>query len=205
MMLIFAALLSMTPQALRAEGAPGLKAIQGSALSAHIRFLADDLLEGRGTATRGHALAARYLATQLAALGVAPGAAGDSFFQPVPLRAFNLDEKGSSLTFAARGQSWPLAGKEVIFANAGPSGNVDVSAPLAFAGYGIVQPRVGYDDVGDVRGRIAIILDDAPAVGAAGIGSTSEAAVRSATSEKVRLLIERGALAVIVVRGESGE
>jgi len=42
-------------------GAPvdeAMKQIRAEAIRAHIRFLADDLLEGRGTGTRGHELAA---------------------------------------------------------------------------------------------------------------------------------------------------
>lgn len=38
--------------------------IRPTALRAHMSFLADDLLEGRGTATRGYELAARYVAAQ---------------------------------------------------------------------------------------------------------------------------------------------
>lgn len=39
--------------------------IRPGALRAHIRFLADDLLEGRGTGTRGFDIAAKYVAAQL--------------------------------------------------------------------------------------------------------------------------------------------
>ena len=49
-------------------------------LEAHVRFLADDLLEGRGTGTRGYELAARYVESRLRALGLAPGGDhGDSY------------------------------------------------------------------------------------------------------------------------------
>jgi hypothetical protein len=44
-----------------------------AALRAHLSFLADDLLEGRGTGQRGGALAVRYLETQAAAIGLKPG------------------------------------------------------------------------------------------------------------------------------------
>ena len=54
-------------------------------LAAHMRFLASDLLEGRGTGTRGHVIAAEYVATQYEAFGLEPGANG-SFFQSVPFR-----------------------------------------------------------------------------------------------------------------------
>ncbi len=48
-----------------------------------MRFLADDLLEGRRVATRGHDLAAKYVAAQFEALGLTPAGTGGGYFQPV--------------------------------------------------------------------------------------------------------------------------
>ncbi len=42
------------------------------AFEAHVAFLADDLLEGRQTGSRGHEIAARYVAAQFAAAGLTP-------------------------------------------------------------------------------------------------------------------------------------
>ena len=39
-----------------------LRSIGPAAIRAHVAFLADDLLEGRGTGTRGHDFAAQYVA-----------------------------------------------------------------------------------------------------------------------------------------------
>jgi hypothetical protein len=39
-----------------------MAAIRPEAIRADMRFLADDLLEGRGTGTRGHEVAARFIA-----------------------------------------------------------------------------------------------------------------------------------------------
>ena len=65
------------------------QAITESALRAHIRFLADDLLEGRGPGTRGDRLAQRYIATQFESLGLKPAAPEGGWFQPVPLLGIN--------------------------------------------------------------------------------------------------------------------
>src|SRR5450756_637482 len=54
-------------------------------LRAHIRFLASDLLEGRGPATRGDRLAEAYIQSQMEALGLKPGAPGGGYVQKVPL------------------------------------------------------------------------------------------------------------------------
>ncbi|MEP6923364.1 MAG: hypothetical protein ABI954_02770, partial [Pyrinomonadaceae bacterium] len=47
---------------------------------AHIKFLADDLLEGRSPGTRGGNLAANYLAAQLQLLGAKGAGANGSYF-----------------------------------------------------------------------------------------------------------------------------
>src|SRR5262249_38157692 len=67
------------PAAVMAAG----KAIDPARLEGHVRTLADDKLEGRGTGTRGYDLAAQYVAEQMQALGLEPGGLG-GYLQPVP-------------------------------------------------------------------------------------------------------------------------
>jgi len=57
--------LTLTPAAEQAAQAQ----ITRNTLEAPIRFLADDLLEGRGPATRGDELALLYLANELRSMG----------------------------------------------------------------------------------------------------------------------------------------
>src|SRR6476660_9605994 len=54
-------------------------------IKAHVTFLADDLLEGREAGTRGHEIAARYVATQLALIGAKPGGDQGTYFKKVDL------------------------------------------------------------------------------------------------------------------------
>lgn len=68
-----------------AEVEQAFAAVRPHAIRAHMGFLADDLLEGRRTGTRGYDLAAHYVAAQLEALGLEPAGTGGSYFQPVPL------------------------------------------------------------------------------------------------------------------------
>jgi hypothetical protein len=63
---------------------PAFEAMKGEHVSATVRFLSDDLLEGRGTGTHGHAVAERYVASQMQALGLRP-AGEDGYFQRVKL------------------------------------------------------------------------------------------------------------------------
>src|SRR5258708_2529112 len=58
-------------------------AIDAEKIRAHVRFLADDLLEGRGPGLRGSELAAAYIATQFALSGLKPGGDNGTYFQQV--------------------------------------------------------------------------------------------------------------------------
>src|SRR3954467_3608438 len=57
---------------------------------AHVAFLADDRLEGRDTGSRGHEIAAAYVASQFLALGLEPGGEKGSWSQSVPFRSASL-------------------------------------------------------------------------------------------------------------------
>src|SRR5262244_1321831 len=47
---------------------------------------ADDLLEGRGTGTRGYEIAAKYMAAQFEQMGLQPAGVGGTYFQKVPFK-----------------------------------------------------------------------------------------------------------------------
>ena len=144
MVLLFALLLAAPPADLKSQGEPGLRAIRAEALSAHVRFLADDLLEGRGTGSRGHAIAARYFAAQLQALGYAPAGDNGTWFQSVPFIGMTVQPDKCALEIDGA----PLKyGEEVLFPPRAGSAGDDVSGELVFAGYGVTAPEYGYDDV----------------------------------------------------------
>src|SRR3989442_1561937 len=73
------------PAATPATLAAPIPAVSTAAMDAHLKYLADDLLEGRAPATRGGRLAAKYIAVQFEALGLEPAGSDGSYFQPVAL------------------------------------------------------------------------------------------------------------------------
>src|SRR3954465_11348693 len=82
--------------------------ITAEGLKAHVRFLSDDLLEGRGTGTRGHEIAARYSAAQFESMGLKPGGDNGTFFQAVHLRQLIFDPQQSSFSLTLNGQEEQL-------------------------------------------------------------------------------------------------
>lgn len=136
-----------------------------AAIRAHVEFLASDLLQGREAGSAGYDIAANYVASQFALMGLKPAGENGTWFQTVPLVAFRPADEGAYVVRGPGGAKTPLAfGEEVLIGrNAGPTDH-QVSAPLVFAGYGVVAPEKGRDDYAglDLKGKIAVVLSGAP-------------------------------------------
>lgn len=114
-------------------------------LRGHLAFLADDVLEGRGTGQRGGQLAVRYLETQAAVIGLKP-ANGGSYRQSVRMVGTKA-LPSSSVRFAVGGQTLvPKFGSEIAYGTAGENKEVRFDAPLVFVGYGIRAEDEHWDD-----------------------------------------------------------
>lgn len=144
-----------------AEVEQAFAAIRPQAIRAHMGFLADDLLEGRRTGTRGYDLAAKYVAAQFEMLGLEPAGTGGGYLQPVPLAQITSDEPACSLAFLRDGRTTELRFGSDYF-NSLQEGAA--TAPVVFVGFGVTAPELGYDDYAgiDVRGKIVARLYGAP-------------------------------------------
>jgi len=142
---------------------PVLDEIRGDDIAAHVRFLSDDLLEGRAPSTRGGRLAAQYLATQLATLGYAPAGDNGTYFQDVPIVESIVDP--AFTLSAGNGPSFTYL-KDVVATSGRPDSRVRVDGELVFVGHGIVAPEYRWNDYAgiDMKGKIALIMvNDPPA------------------------------------------
>src|SRR5207244_13091719 len=79
---------------------PALKLFSADAMKAHDKFLASDLLEGRGPGTRGDDLAMQYIAAQFESYGLEPAGDNGTYFQRVPLLGVRMDAANTNLSFA---------------------------------------------------------------------------------------------------------
>jgi Zn-dependent M28 family amino/carboxypeptidase len=145
-------------------GVPGqaLSALNRQMLEAKVRFLADDLLEGRAAGTRGGDLAARYLAAQFAALGLKPGSPDGSFYQWVSLAGTTPE---ASIVIGAQRRTLVLdEGTDYLAWPERADSAVTLDAEIAFAGYGITAPEWGWDDYQGTAqtGHIVMVLPNEP-------------------------------------------
>ena len=132
---------------------------------AHVAFLADDLLEGREAGTRGHEIAARYIAGQFALLGVKPGGDDGAYFKRVEfVEAARTGPAPTLVLTTPKGRQSLAHGKTAMIRGPISGGAVKASAPLVFVGYGMQDAVVGYDDYAglDVRGKIVVVLYGSP-------------------------------------------
>ncbi len=143
-----------------------MKAIRPEAIRAHMRFLADGLLGGRAPGSTGYDIAAAYVATQMEGMGLKPAGVNGSWFQPVPMRKFQVVPSQSSLAFVRSGKAEALVfGKDYVTEGDPEHSDSTLEGPLVFAGYGVVAPELEQDDYAglDVRGKVVVVLWGAPA------------------------------------------
>jgi len=175
-----------------------LAGIRGEALRAHMRFLADDRLEGRGTGTRGYDIAAAYVATQFEVAGLEPGGVGGTWFQPVPFRRMQGVPDDGAMALLRGGREQRLVrDTDYLLGNDPLHERASMTAPLAFAGFGVTAPELGYDDYAhvDVRGKVAVLLSGGPPT-----FPSEQRAYYSSNLIKTRNTVARGAVGIVTVR-----
>lgn len=140
---------------------PGPEPIRAETVDAHLRFLADPLLEGRAPGTRGGELAALYLASQFQRIGLEP--VGGTYRQPVPLIGLRASPE-LALDLPDGGVLEPAFPDAYVLGAGVPQADVEVDAELVYAGFGIRAPEWKWDDFGDadVRGRVLLIRVNDP-------------------------------------------
>ena len=144
---------------------PAMQKVDPERIRAHVRFLAHDLLEGRGTGQRGGDIAAEYIATQFALDGLQPAGDDGTFLQKVPMVGVTPDP---ATTFSLVGTSGPAKDlkplTEYVAYNEMQQPESDVDAEIVFVGYGIEAPEYKWDDYkgADVKGKVLLMLVNEP-------------------------------------------
>jgi len=139
--------------------------IDRGTLEAPVKFLSDDLLEGRGPATRGDRLARLYLASLLEGLGYEPGGPGGSWEQPFELVGVKA-KMPDAWSFRAGGKTVDLRRWDDYIATSGVQREKAAieGAELVFVGYGIQAPEYRWDDYkgADLKGKVLVMMNNDP-------------------------------------------
>jgi hypothetical protein len=164
-------------------------------MRAHVAFLADDLLDGRKTGTRGHEIAARYVAAQFESYGLKP--AGETgWYQNITFQRTAYAADRSTLTIlGAKDEQRFAHGTDVMVGLNPRQLRYNVEAPLVFVGFGMQNERFKLDDYRglDVKGKIVVVLTGFPK----GLPSEEGAHLNSV---KAQVAEKHGAIGIISLR-----
>ncbi|MES1255172.1 MAG: M28 family peptidase [Acidobacteriota bacterium] len=126
---------------------------------AYVEMLASPRLEGRMTGSAGEQRSSAYLADELRKMGAKPLPGQADFLLPFEFTAGTRD---GGTTLAVAGVDRPFTARQDVqalsFSDTG-----DVTAPVVFAGYGIVVPEsqgLAYDSYAalDVKDKVVLVL-----------------------------------------------
>src|ERR1019366_4067047 len=163
----FMAVLSVPGALVMAAALPVLA--QDSGISAerireHTRFLASDLLEGRGVGARGGEIAVEYIATQLALAGAKPAGDNGTYYQKGPLVGIET-EAGARLGAAVSLKGLDLRwGDDFVGVSETQSPDTRFEGEAVFVGHGITAPEFHWNDYKglDVTGKVLIMFTNEP-------------------------------------------
>lgn len=209
---------SLQAQQPRSAASRVASAVRADAIWGPLRFLSDDLLEGRGTGTRGGDLAAHYIAAQFMLHGLEPAGDSGTWFHSVPIVTLN-----PTATFEAAGLrtrlryredfvAWsenpgtPRQVREATGGGLGASTNVvTASGELVFVGFGISAPEWNWDDYqgADLRGKILLVLVNDPGLRDPALFRGRVLTYYGRWTYKLEEAARRGAAAVLLVHNDT--
>jgi len=142
-----------------------MAAVDPEKIRAQVKFLASDLLEGRGTGARGGQIAAEYIATQFALYGLKPAGDNGSYMQRVPMVGIATQDDTTFALVPDHGNVINLRNRSDFVAmdeTTKPQDEVD--APIVWVGYGIDAPQYNWNDYqdADVRGKVLLMMVNQP-------------------------------------------
>lgn len=166
-------------------------------IKSHVRFLADDLLEGRDTGARGHEIASLYIASEFEKYGLTPAGDDGTFMQRIQFRQAYLDQRSPSLTLTNSETEISLNYPADYITSANVSNTeASLQGKLVFVGYGIVAPSLEHDDYKnlDVKGKVVVALSGKPKS-----FPSEEGAHLGSSSQKYTHAVKNGAIGFISI------
>jgi Peptidase family M28/PA domain len=178
---------------------PGFQHLRAADLKADLYFLASDALQGRMSLQPGDEAATQWVAAEFAKAGLEPAAGSSSYLQAVPLIEFRADRDASFVRLKRGEKTTQWHAPDVV---GGFRDDLEISAPIVFAGYGITAAGMHYDDyLGiDVQGKIVAVFEHEPQENDAHSPFNGTGNTRYATNRVKALNAQaHGAIAVVVM------
>jgi Zn-dependent M28 family amino/carboxypeptidase len=148
-----------------ASAETAINAITADLMRDYVIEISDDKYEGRGPGSHGDVAARKYLAEQMAAMGLQPGAADGSWEQAFELVGITA-EQPQEWSFSNTERTMTLAQWDqfIVFSGMQAERVAVADAELVFVGYGIQAPEYDWDDFKDVDldGKVLLMMNNDP-------------------------------------------
>jgi Zn-dependent M28 family amino/carboxypeptidase len=200
------ALLAASPLAAQRSPLPDARVaalVRADAIWAPLKFLASDLLEGRGTGRRGGDLAMAFIASQFREMGLEPAGDSGTYYQHVPVVSLNPSPT-LSVVGGAPARDLRYRDEYVAWAERADT-LVQANAEVVFVGYGITAPDWQWDDFKgmDVRGKILMMLVNDPGIGDPTIFHGKTLTYYGRWTYKIEEAARHGAAGLLLVHNDS--
>jgi hypothetical protein len=172
---------------------PGLESIKSDELLRTVKILASAEFDGRLPGSEGYNKAAKFASDRFAKIGLLP-AGDEEFFQYLNVE-YNKIDTPAVFNLIMNNKSYPyILGKDFVLRGFTGAGNLNL--PVAFCGYGIARPDLGYDDYADidVKDKIVMVFKQNP-----NWKINDEAWGQEYPREKSRVAYEHGAKGILFV------
>jgi Zn-dependent M28 family amino/carboxypeptidase len=174
-----------------------------SRIKSHLRFLSDDLLEGRDTGARGHEIASLYIAAEFEKYGLTPAGDDGTYMQRVHFVQADIDQSSIKLSLKSPQGDVTLNYPKQFLTYPNPlEERTQMAGKLVFVGYGIIAPELQHDDYQDVdvEGKVVVTLSGKPKS-----FPSEEGAHFGSSREKFRHASENGAIGFITISTPTAE
>ena len=139
----------------------GLESIKSDELLRTVKILASAEFDGRLPGSEGYNKAANFASERIAKIGLLPKG-DEGFFQYLDVE-YNKIDTPAVFNLIMNKEVFPyILGRDFVFR--GFTGAADIIEQIAFCGYGISRPDIGYDDYEkiDVKDKIVMVFKQNP-------------------------------------------
>ena len=139
----------------------GLESISSKILMKNVRTLCSVEFDGRLPGSEGYKKAANFVAEKFQQIGLLP-AGDEKYFQFLNVEYNRIDSPAALKIITPEKITTCQLGKDFVFRGFTGSGNL--ALPVAFCGYGISRPDLGYDDYEniDVTNKVVLVFKQNP-------------------------------------------